>query len=102
MGIEAILIGLFLLLGILLSMGKGSFLIAGFNTMTKEEKEKYDKLALCKFMGKMMFALAFSLVFSFFSHAFDIKFLFYIGIILFIAFIIYMLIYLNTGNRFKK
>jgi len=41
------------------SLGKGSSLIAGFNTLSEEEKEKYDVVALCKFMGKMMFALTF-------------------------------------------
>jgi hypothetical protein len=102
MGIGLFIIGLFLILGIFMSMGKGSFLIAGFNTMPKDEKEKYDKIALSKFMGKMMFALAFSMAFWILSQAFEIKILFYIGIILFIAFIVFMLIYLNTANRFKK
>ena len=36
-------------------------MIAGFNTMSEEEKEKYDTVALCKFMGKTMFALSFSM-----------------------------------------
>ncbi|WP_237475779.1 DUF3784 domain-containing protein [Virgibacillus salexigens] len=54
-------IGLFIVLGIILINGKGSSLIAGYNTMPPEEKEKYDTVALCKFMGKMMFALSFSM-----------------------------------------
>ncbi|EOU2028835.1 DUF3784 domain-containing protein, partial [Clostridium perfringens] len=45
------MIALFILLGIMFSLGKWSFLIAGFNTMTKE---KYDVMSLCKFMGKFM------------------------------------------------
>ena len=52
--IIAIIIVLFNVLGIYLSTGRGTFLIAGYNTMPKEEKEKYDAVALCKFMGKMM------------------------------------------------
>jgi Ca2+/Na+ antiporter len=94
-------IGLFILLGIVLSMGKGSFLIAGFNTMPKEEQDKYDKAALCKFTGKIMFALAFSMVFWVLYQALEIKFLLYIGLVLFFAFIVFLLIYTNTGNRFK-
>ncbi len=101
MGIGLACIGLCILLGIVLSMGKGAFLISGFNMLTKEEQEKYDKVALCKFVGKMMFALSFSMVFWVLSQALNIKFLLYIGVALFFAFIIFMLIYVNTNNRFK-
>lgn len=101
MGIGLSCIGLCIFFGIVLSMGKGSFLIGGFNMLTKEEQEKYDKVALCKFIGKMMFAVAFSMVFWVLSLAFDIKFLLYIGVLLFSACIIFMLIYVNTDNRFK-
>lgn len=54
-----IVIALFIGIGIVFINGKGSSLIAGFNTMTPEEKENYDTLALCKFMGRMMFVLSF-------------------------------------------
>lgn len=33
---------LFIIFGILIKYGKMYFLIAGYNTMSKEEKEKYD------------------------------------------------------------
>ncbi|MFD1927021.1 DUF3784 domain-containing protein [Sporosarcina siberiensis] len=95
-------IGLFLGLGIVFMRGKGSFLIAGFNTLPPEEKEKYDTIELCKFMGKMMFALSFSMVFWVLSEAYDMNGLFYFGLVLFLAIIVFMLIYMNTGNRFKK
>lgn len=101
MGVGVACIGLCIFLGIVLSMGKGPFLIAGFNMMAKEEQDKYDKVALCKFTGKIMFALAFSMVFWVLFQAFEIKFLLYIGVILFIASIMFLLIYANTGNRFK-
>ncbi len=77
------IIGLFILLGIILSMGKGSFLIAGFNTMSKEEKEEYDVVSLCKFMGKVMFIIAFCITLFLLSEIFKIRVLFYIGLILF-------------------
>ncbi|MBA4508678.1 DUF3784 domain-containing protein [Clostridium sporogenes] len=96
------IIGLFILLGIILSMGKGSFLIAGFNTMSKEEKEEYDVVSLCKFMGKIMFIIAFCITLFLLSEIFKIKVIFYIGLILFFIVIIFTLIYSNTGNRFKK
>ncbi|MCA1031196.1 DUF3784 domain-containing protein [Bacillus timonensis] len=97
-----IIIGLFIVLGIILLNGKGSFLIAGFNTLPKEEKEKYDTVSLCKFMGKMMFALAFSMSLWVLGEALDITALFISGLILFIGIILFSVIYSNTGNRFKK
>lgn len=39
---------LFLALGIFLFYGKGSWLIAGYNTASEEDKAKYDKKKLCK------------------------------------------------------
>lgn len=39
-------------------MGKGSWLIAGYNTLSKEEKEKYDEKKLCTAMGTMCAVLA--------------------------------------------
>jgi len=49
---------IFVVLGIVFSRGKGAFLIAGYNTSSSEEKAKYDKSALCTFVGKIMFAMA--------------------------------------------
>lgn len=48
---------LFILLGIVFLRGKGSFLIAGHNTLPPEEKAKIDEKKLTRFMGKFMFAL---------------------------------------------
>lgn len=46
-------IGLLIIaMAIVLLTGRGAFLIAGYNTLSKEEKEKYDSRALCCFMGK--------------------------------------------------
>lgn len=95
-------IALFIILGMFLLNGKGSSLIAGYNTMSPEEKEKYDIARLTKFMGKMMFALSFSMFFWIFSIAFEMNGLFYTGLILFLGIVVYMIIYINTGDRFKK
>lgn len=97
-----IIIALFCFLGIILSSGKGSFLIAGFNTMSEKEKEKYDAVALSKFMGKMMFALSFSMVFFVISEAIGVKWVFIVGLILFIGIFIFTLFYTNKWGRFKK
>lgn len=98
----SIFILLFIIIGVFMISGKGAFLIAGYNTMPKEEKEKYNEKALTTFMGKMMFALAFSMTFWAGSAALDIMWLFWVGLILFIGITFFMLIYMNTSKRFKK
>jgi Ca2+/Na+ antiporter len=102
MGTQLCVILLLIVLGILFLNGKGAFLIAGFNTKSKEEQAQYDQTALCKFMGKMTFALAFSIALWALSELFKIQFLFTVGMVFFIYIIVFMLIYLNTNNRFKK
>lgn|SRR5699024_9264841 len=100
--IIACIIALFVVLGIFLLNGKGSFLIAGYNTMSPEDKEKYDTVRLTKFMGKMMFALSFSMLFWILSIAYERNWLFSLGLILFFGMVVFMIIYVNTGDRFKK
>lgn len=95
-------IGLFIVFGVFLINGKGTFLIAGYNTMPPEEKKKYDKIALSKFMGKMMFALSFSMVLWTISEAYEIDWLFYVGLVLFIAIVVFIVVYTNTKDRFKN
>ena len=54
MGVVIVMVGfviMFLLLSITFLKGKGSFLIAGYNTASDEEQKKYDKKKLCKTMG---------------------------------------------------
>jgi len=44
---------------IFLLSGRGTFLIAGFNTMSKEQKARYDVNGLCRLIGTitMLFAI---------------------------------------------
>ncbi|WP_273477336.1 DUF3784 domain-containing protein [Faecalicoccus acidiformans] len=53
------LVIVFLALSLVFFMGKGSFLIAGYNTSGKAEKAKYDEKRLCRFVGiaTLMFSL---------------------------------------------
>jgi len=83
------------LLGLYMLQGKGTFLIAGYNTMPKEEKAKYDGPAKARFIGKLLFALAFSMLL-------EKSWMFYIGVALFLGFTGAALIYMNTGGRFLK
>ena len=93
---------LFIGLGILFSKGKGAFLIAGYNTMPKEKKARYDKNALCRFMGRLMFALAACWVPVALGAVLDVGWLYGAGIAAYLIVIAAGLIYANTGHRFQK
>ena len=61
MTIVIILTIIFILLGIASLVGKGSFLIAGYNTASKKEKEKYDEKKLNRCMAIFYFINAVAL-----------------------------------------
>lgn len=48
----------FLVLSIVFSRGKGTSLIAGYNTASPEEKARYDEKRLCRAMSRLMLVLA--------------------------------------------
>lgn len=100
--VSLLIAGFMVVLGIIFSQGKGAFLIAGYNTSSKEEQDSYDTPALCRFMGKMMFLMAFCVILWGISDLIHWTPLLYIGIGLFFSVIVFMLIYANTNNRFKK
>lgn len=96
---------IFAILGILLKFGKGSFLIAGYNTMSKEEKEVYDKKALCNFMGNLMLFFAGLVLLNVVADVFNLAYFTQINTIspiIIVVVIIAIIIYTNTGNRFMK
>ncbi|WP_052131456.1 DUF3784 domain-containing protein [Planococcus sp. CAU13] len=93
---------LLLVLGLYLLQGKGGWLIAGYNTLPSEEKKKYDEAALCKATGKLILAITFTIALITAGDVLDMEILMISGIILMILSIISGIIYLNTGERFKK
>ena len=93
---------LFIILGILFFCGKGSFLIAGYNTANKAERAKYDEKALCRAMGWLMIALAvcwFIIALNLLLE--NIVFL-WIGLPLFFAVCIVGIVYMNTSKKIKR
>ena len=95
-------IAIFLGLAILLLRGKGASLIAGYNKMTKEEKEKYDSKALCKSTGKLMLSLVFCISLMLASEIFSLSFLRVIGGIGIPVCIIFYLIHARNGEKYRK
>lgn len=91
-----------LLLAITFSKGKGAFLIAGYNTMSEKEKAKLNEVEICKFMGKIMYGVSFSLLLLAISELLEFQILMIAGIVSCIGLPIFAVIYSNSGNRFKR
>lgn len=92
----------FFILAFTLSKGKGASLLAGYNSLSESEKAQYDEVALCKFTGKIMYGITFSIFLFSLSEILENKVIFIIGLILLLSLILFLLVYANTGNRFKK
>lgn len=57
-------VGVLFLLGRTVSLGKGDNLIAGYNTASAHEKEKYDLNRLRKFVSRALYTAAFLVILS--------------------------------------
>ena len=91
-----------IIISILLLNGCGSSLIAGYNTMQGSIKKKYDKNALCKFMGKILLPVGILIPLNTVMLIVGCGFFSYITIISILGLIIFATIYANTNNRFKN
>ncbi|MGG5462313.1 DUF3784 domain-containing protein [Clostridium sp. B9] len=91
-------------LAIAIGSGKANFLIAGYNTANKEEKEKIDDKRLSKFMGKFLFVLGLIQLILPITEILEIKIKGLTTSVSIIFFIVTIggVIYMNTGERFKK
>ena len=92
----------FIVLGCVFLSGRGAGLIAGYNTMPRAERERYDKRALCRFTGKMMFYVAGCLILMFIGDYLPSTMLFVISLVALFIGVFFMLGYANTGGRFLK
>lgn len=96
-----ITIAVFVVLGILFINGKAAFLIAGYNTMSPQDKAQYDIAALSKFMGKIMFVTSASLAMIALGEMLSSTGLIIVGTVVLIAASLFAAVYANTSNRFK-
>lgn len=93
---------LVLIIGILLLHGKCSFLIAGFNVMTKREKERFDEKALSRFVGWVMIAIFLCSALLLVGGVLNRIWLVGGGVACILALCFGAAVYANTGNRFRK
>jgi len=101
-----ILVGLvILILALAIKIFKLSFLIAGYNTASKKEKEKYDEKKLVNYVGNMLIIVALILIIGGLPSILgsSLENLFFIGSwIIFTIFIIAAVIIANLTNVVKK
>ncbi|MCW3491681.1 DUF3784 domain-containing protein [Dethiobacter alkaliphilus] len=93
---------LLILLGYLVKVKRWSWLIAGYNTSSKAEKEKYDEEALCRFVGNLLFVLGGLNLLTILGFERNITWLAWSSMVVFFVVVLVALIYANTGNRLKK
>ncbi len=96
-------IGLLLfILGWLIKFKRWTWLIAGYNTSSAEEKAKYDTAALSNGVGNFIFFLGFTLFIASAGLFLEARWITDAGWGLFVAAVIGFLVYANTGGRYKK
>lgn len=96
--------GLMLVIGLVLIIFKPANLIAGYNTMGKAEKARWNEKALCIFLGAVLLAGGVILGGAGLLIQFDIaaNWAARLSWPLFIALIIFAVIYANVSKRFKS
>ena len=91
-----------LIMSIMLFMGKGSFLIAGLNSMTQEERAKYDERALKHFVAWLLIVVTACVMLIYAGAYYSIAWLRITATIATVFFTTGSVAYMNTGNRFMK
>lgn len=92
----------FALLGFLFLSGRGARLVAGYNTLPQQERDRYDERALCRFMGRLMCYFAGCCVLIGGDGLWPGKGLALAGGIWLAIGAVFAMIYANTKGRFLK
>ena len=88
--------------GLVFRAGKGAFLIAGYNTAPKEEKERIDEKKLCKAVGNLFLILAVCWSVPAAGMITEKVPLLLIGMVLFSVVCVIGAVYMNNDDRFRK
>lgn len=100
--IHLAILALFLGLGFVFRRGKGAFLISGYNTATKAQRERIDERKLCRYTSQLMFSLTPCWAVIAAGTMLDLYWLSATGFCLFLAVSAFYLVYMNTGGRILK
>ena len=91
-----------IIMAIFLFAGKAPFLIAGYNTMPKEEKAKYDERAMGKFFGKILLPVGILCPCLTLADIYNAAWLAWLFWVMTLGISFFAIIYCSTGNRFRK
>ena len=102
--IIVVIIALIFIVGsIIMLAGKGGSLVAGYNTMSKHEKSKYDEVALSKFMGKTMLPVGILFPLIAIGGMYDMPWLIVLFVVVTVGLSIFSVVYTNKNfKRFEK
>ena len=100
--IHALTAAMLIAIGYMVRFKQWSWLIAGYNTSSKDEKDTYDTEALCSGVGNAMFVLGGIVLIGSLGEFLRIAWLWRISWVMFSVVTVIFLVYANTGNRFKK
>lgn len=100
--VTGILLAPGLIISIFLCCGKGAGLIAGYNTASAGEREKWDEKALCRGTGILLLTILACMELSILGAVLGVTPLIWAGIILLLISTACGLAYLNKGRRFKR
>jgi hypothetical protein len=92
MAIEWIVAGILFVTSVVLLSGRGSFLIAGYNTASAKQKGKYDREKLCRAVGAMLLFITIATLFLILLHN---QMMIIVYLILVIVSVIVLNIYVN-------
>lgn len=90
---------LFLILGIVFACGKGTFLIAGYNTLPEEKKARYDARKILREMSRMMFSCVGCMAVGILGSIVDAPWLVVLGVVLTVLVIVFFLIRINRESK---
>lgn len=93
-----------ILIGIFFCKGKGGFLLAGYNTMSRQEKQTWDEKKLLRFNGKCIILLGLLPIFMqvLILMGAEVKIVYGVGWTLYGVLILWMVVYQNTKRRFRR
>ena len=98
----AIITSLIIVIAVFLLNGKGAFLIAGYNTLSKKEKEKYNEKALCKCVGFILIGVAVCIMLFPLGDYLKMAWITYSGMGIMFAGVLGGVIFANTSKRFRN
>ena len=93
---------LLIFLEYLIKVKKMTWMIAGYNTSSAKKKAQYNTDALAEGMGKFLYTLGGIAIVGSVGEIFDHPVIMYISWSVFSLYMVFFLIYANTGGRYKN